>query len=260
MTNERIQRRLAAVMAADVVGYSRLMERAEAGTLAALKARCKQVLRPLVAEHHGRVFKVIGDGVMVEFTSAVNALQCAIDLQHAMETANAALPEDLHIVLRIGINLGDVIVEGSDLYGEGINIAARAEATAEPGGILISGTTYDHVRNKIGVGFDDLGAQPMKNIVESVRVYRVSSTPRAVVAASKAMTDKPSIAVLPFTNMSSDPEQEYFADGLTEDLITDLSKVHGLFVIARHSTFVHKQRSVDARSVARSSPQTHISR
>ncbi|WP_287308023.1 adenylate/guanylate cyclase domain-containing protein [Mesorhizobium sp.] len=251
MTYERIQRRLAAVMAADVVGYSRLMETDEAGTLAALKSRRKQVLQPLVARHHGRVFKVTGDGVMVEFASAVNALQCAIDVQHAMAAANAALPEKLRIALRIGVNLGDVMVEGSDLYGDGVNIAARLETTAEPGGILISGTIYDHVRNKIEVGFEDLGAQTVKNIALPVRIYRVSGTPPVVISTSKAITDKPSIAVLPFTNMSSDPEQEYFADGLAEDLITDLSKVPGLLVIARNSTFAYKGRSVDVRSVAR---------
>lgn len=251
MTDERIQRRLAAVMAADVVGYSRLMETDEAGTLAALKSRRKQVLQPLVARHHGRVFKVTGDGVMVEFASAVNALQCAIDVQHAMAAANAALPEKLRIALRIGVNLGDVMVEGSDLYGDGVNIAARLETTAEPGGILISGTIYDHVRNKIEVGFEDLGAQTVKNIALPVRIYRVSGTPPVVISTSKAITDKPSIAVLPFTNMSSDPEQEYFADGLAEDLITDLSKVPGLLVIARNSTFAYKGRSVDVRSVAR---------
>ncbi|MEI8702513.1 adenylate/guanylate cyclase domain-containing protein [Mesorhizobium sp. ISC15] len=251
MTDERIQRRLAAVMAADVVGYSRLMETDEAGTLAALKSRRKQVLQPLVARHHGRVFKVTGDGVMVEFASAVNALQCAIDVQHAMAAANAALPEKLRIVLRIGVNLGDVMVEASDLYGDGVNIAARLETTAEPGGILISGTIYDHVRNKIEVGFEDLGAQTVKNIALPVRIYRVSGTPPVVISTSKAITDKPSIAVLPFTNMSSDPEQEYFADGLAEDLITDLSKVPGLLVIARNSTFAYKGRSVDVRSVAK---------
>jgi class 3 adenylate cyclase len=251
MTDERIQRRLAAVMAADVVGYSRLMETDEAGTLAALKSRRRQVLQPLVTRHHGRVFKVTGDGVMVEFASAVNALQCAIDVQHAMADANAALPEKLQIVLRIGVNLGDVMVDGSDLYGDGVNIAARLETTAEPGGILISGTIYDHVRNKIEVGFEDLGAQTVKNIALPVRIYRVSGTPPVVISTSKAITDKPSIAVLPFTNMSSDPEQEYFADGLAEDLITDLSKVPGLLVIARNSTFAYKGRSVDVRSVAR---------
>jgi TolB-like protein/tetratricopeptide (TPR) repeat protein len=251
MTDERVQRRLAAVMAADVVGYSRLMEQDEAGTLAALKSRRKQVLQPLVARHRGRVFKVTGDGVMVEFASAVNALQCALDVQHAMATANAALPEKLHIVLRIGVNLGDVMVEGSDLYGDGVNIAARLETTAEPGGVLISGTIYDQVRNKINADFDDLGAQTVKNIALPVRIYRVSSTPPTLISAPTAITQKPSIAVLPFTNMSSDPEQEYFADGLAEDLITDLSKVPGLLVIARNSTFAYKGRSVDVRSVAR---------
>ena len=242
MTDERIQRRLAAVMAADVVGYSRLMETDEAGTLAALKSRRRQVLQPLVTRHHGRVFKVTGDGVMVEFASAVNALQCAIDVQHAMADANATLPEELHIVLRIGVNLGDVMVDGSDLYGDGVNIAARLETTAEPGGILISGTIYDHVRNKINVDFEDLGAQTVKNIALPVRIYRVSGTPPVVTSKSVAITDKPSIAVLPFTNMSSDPEQEYFADGLAEDLITDLSKVPGLLVVARNSTFAYKGR------------------
>ena len=251
MTEESVRRRLAAIMAADVVGYSRLMEHDEAGTLAALKSRRKEVLQPLVAKHHGRVFKVAGDGVMVEFASAVSALQCAIDLQHAFAIANASLPEDLRIVLRIGVNLGDVMVEGSDLYGDGVNIAARLETAAEPGGILISGTAHDYVRNKIKVGFDDLGAQTLKNIVQPVRVYRVSSTPRAMVSASHATVDKPSIAVLPFTNISSDPEQEYFADGLAEDLITDLSKVPGLLVIARNSTFTYKGRPVDVRSVAK---------
>src|ERR671910_515890 len=191
-------------MAADVVGYSGLMERDEAGTLAALKSRRKQVLQPLVTRHHGRVFKVTGDGVMVEFASAVNALQCAIDVQHAMAAANAALPEKLRIVLRIGVNLGDVMLEGSDLYGDGVNIAARLETIADAGGILISGTIYDHVRNKINVGFEDLGAQIVKNIALPVRVYRAFGTPPGVTSKSEAITDKPSIAVLPFTNMSSD--------------------------------------------------------
>ncbi|WP_287104404.1 adenylate/guanylate cyclase domain-containing protein [Mesorhizobium sp.] len=187
---------------------------------------------------------------MVEFASAVNALQCAIDVQHAMASANAALPEKLHIVLRIGVNLGDVMVEGSDLYGDGVNIAARLETTAEAGGILISGTIYDHVRNKINVSFEDLGAQAVKNIALPVRIYRVSGTP-VVTSNAEVITNKPSIAVLPFMNMSSDPQQEYFADGLAEDLITDLLKVPGLLVVARNSTFAYKGRSVDVRSVAK---------
>ena len=162
MAEERAQRRLAAILAADVVGYSRLMEADEAGTLAALKARRREVLEPLVAKHQGRIFKVTGDGVLVEFASAVNAVQCAVDLQQGMAAANDGQPEDRHIVLRIGVNLGDVMVEGSDLYGDGVNIAARLEALAEPGGIIVSGTAYDHIENKVKVGFDDLGAQNLE--------------------------------------------------------------------------------------------------
>ena len=186
MSEERIQRRLAAILAADVVGYSRLMEVDEAGTLATLKARRKAVLEPLVTKHQGRVFKVSGDGVLVEFASAVNAVQCAVDLQQASPLANGRSPEDRHIVLRIGVNLGDVMVEGSDLYGDGVNIAARLEALAEPGGVLVSGTAHDHIKSKIKVGFDDLGPQNLKNIAEPVRAYRVSATPAAASFPPKA--------------------------------------------------------------------------
>ena len=186
MAEERIQRRLAAVLAADVVGYSRLMETDEAGTLVALKARRRDVLDPLVARHQGRIFKTTGDGVLVEFASAVNAVQCAVDLQQGMAMANGGQPENWHIVLRIGVNLGDVIVEGSDLYGDGVNIAARLEALAEPGGILVSGTAYDHVRKNVKTGFDDLGAQTLKNITDPVRAYRVAGTPTVTVAVPKA--------------------------------------------------------------------------
>src|SRR5215813_14465931 len=198
MTEAPIQRRLVPILAADVVGYSRLMERDEAGTLAALKARRKEVLRPLVAKYQGRIFKVTGDGALVEFPSAVNAVQCAVDLQHGMAAANGDLSEDCRIALRIGVNLGDVMVEGNDLYGDGVNIAARLEALAGPGGILVSGTAHDYVRNKVKVGFDDLGLQTLKNIVEPVRAYRVAGTPVVTSAASEAAIDKPSIAVLPF--------------------------------------------------------------
>src|SRR5262247_412190 len=183
MAEERSKRRLAAILAADVVGYSRLMESDEAGTLAALKSRRKQVLEPLVAKHQGRVFKVTGDGVLVEFASAVNAVQCAVELQQAMAAANEGQAEDRQIVLRIGVNLGDVMVEGSDLYGDGVNIAARLEALAEPGGILVSGTAYDHVKNKVKVGFADPGAQPLRNIAEPVRAYRVTGTPVVAIGA-----------------------------------------------------------------------------
>src|SRR6185295_4823928 len=193
MAEERVQRRLAAILAADVVGYSRLMEQDESGTLASLKSRRKEVLEPLVARHQGRVFKVTGDGVLIDFGSAVNAVQCAIELQQGMAAANSNLPETRRIVWRIGVNLGDVIMEGSDLYGEGINIAARLESIAEPGGIAVSGTAFDQVKNKIDVVLEDLGPRTLKNIAEAVRVYRVTGMPRVSVRP-KAATDKPSIA------------------------------------------------------------------
>jgi TolB-like protein len=254
MDEGRTQRRLTAILAADVVGYSRLMEADEAGTLAALKARRKQVLVPLVAQHQGRVFKVAGDGVLVEFASAVNAVQFAVDLQQDMAAANDGQPEERHIVLRIGVNLGDVMVEGGDLYGDGVNIASRLEAIAEPGGIVVSGTAYDHIKSKVKVGFKDIGAQRLKNIAELIRVYRVESNRAARAAPTApalALPDKPSIAVLPFVNMSGDPEQEFFTDGLTEDIITDISNVPGFFVIARNSTFAYKGKSTDVRQIAR---------
>jgi TolB-like protein/class 3 adenylate cyclase len=247
-----MERKLAAILAADVVGYSRLVEQDEAGTLAALRAWRKDVLEPLIVKNHGRIFKVMGDGVLIEFGSPVEAVRCAVELQEGMAEANTGAPEDRHIVLRIAVNLGDVVVDGGDCYGDGVNIAARLEGLAQPGGVVVSGTTYDHVRNKIERGFENLGIQKLKNIVEPVRVYRVIGTPRvSVVTGSNVAKNKSSIAVLPFLNMSSDPEQEYFADGLTEDLITDLSKVPGLFVIARHSTFAYKGRPLDLRSVAK---------
>ena len=251
MAEGRPQRRLAAILAADVVGYSRLMEADEAGTLTALKARRKKVLEPLVARHQGRVFKVTGDGVLVEFTSAVNAVQCAVDLQQGMAAANDGQLEERHIVLRIGVNLGDVVVEGSDLYGEGVNIAARLEGIAEPGGIVVSGTAYDHIRNRVKVGFDDLGSQNLRNIAEPVRVYRVVGTPTVPVAPSGTTSEKPSIAVLPFANMSGDSEQQYFSDGITEDIITALSRFHTLYVIARNSSFQYRGQAIDVKRVGR---------
>ena len=245
------QRRLAAILAADVVGYSRLMEKDESNTLAALKARRKEVLEPLVAQHQGRIFKFTGDGVLVEFGSAVNAVQCAIELQHGMAAANADWPEARHMVLRIGVNLGDVMVDGDDLYGDGVNIAARLEGIAEPGGIAISSTLFDYVKNKTKAGFEDLGTQTLKNIAEPIRVYRVAGTPRVPVAVLDTVTGKPSIAVLPFANLSGDPEQEYFADGMVEDITTALSHFKELLVIARNSSFVYKGRSVDIGQVAK---------
>jgi TolB-like protein/Tfp pilus assembly protein PilF len=242
-----MERKLVAILAADVVGYSRLMEQGESGTLAALKARRKQVLEPLVARYKGRIFKVAGDGVLVEFVSAVNAVECALELQHGMAEANSGTPEDRHIVLRLGINLGDVMVEGGDLYGDGVNIAARLEVITEPGSILVSGTTHDYVRNKVKAGFDDLGTQSLKTIAEPVRVFRVREAQRLVLV----LPDKPSIAVLPFQNLSGDPEQEYFADGVVEEIITALSRFRQLFVIARNSSFTYKGRAVDVKQVGR---------
>jgi TolB-like protein/class 3 adenylate cyclase/Tfp pilus assembly protein PilF len=258
MAEERVQRRLAAIVAADVVGYSRLIEQDEAGTLAALKDRRRTILVPLVAHHDGRVVKVMGDGVLVEFGSAVNAVACAVELQKRMAGANDRLPEKPQVVLRVGINLGDVIVDGGDLYGDGVNVAARLQSMAEPGDICVSGSVYEQVKRKLDLGFDDLGLQPIKNIAEPVAVYRVRS-PASGVHEYRGRADgellplpsKPSIAVLPFTNMSNDPEQETFVDGLTEDLITDLSRATGLFVIARNSTFAYKGRTVDVRHTAR---------
>jgi TolB-like protein/class 3 adenylate cyclase len=257
MAEERAQRRLAAILAADVVGYSRLIEQNEASTLVALKERRRTILVPLVAHHHGRIVKVMGDGVLVEFGSAVNAVACAVELQNRMAEANNDLSEDHKIVLRVGINLGDVIVDGGDLYGDGVNVAARLQNLAAPGDICVSGSVYEQVKRKLDFGFDELGPQTMKNIAEPVLVYRIWSPSSTVQKyygpAEKAalpLPTKPSIAVLPFTNMSNDPEQETFVDGLTEDLITDLSRTTGLFVIARNSTFAYKGRSVDARRIA----------
>jgi TolB-like protein/class 3 adenylate cyclase/tetratricopeptide (TPR) repeat protein len=258
MAEERVQRRLAAILAADVVGYSQLMEQDEPGTMALLKTRRKQVLEPLVARHQGRIFKVTGDGVLIEFGSAVNAVQCAVDLQQGMAAANGGQPDNLHIMLRIGVNLGDVMVEGGDLYGDGVNVAARLEAIAEPGGILVSGTAYDHIKSKIKVGFEDIGAQSLKNIAEPMRTYRVTQADLIAATSSglKAkssppLPDKPSIAVLPFQNISGDPEQEYFADGMVDEITMALSRLRWLFVIARNSSFTYKGRAVDVRQVGR---------
>ena len=245
-----MERRLATILMADVVGYSRLMAADEAATLAALKTRRRDILKPLVRKHHGRVVKFMGDGVLVEFASAVNAVEFAVALQEGMHSANAEVPEDRKIVLRIGINLGDVMVEGSDLYGDGVNIASRLEAMAQPGGILISGTAHDYVRNKTKFGFEDLGDQTLKNIAGPVRVYRISGALHVAMAVSKVTADKPSIAVLPFINMSGDPEQEYFSDGITEDLIAQLSRFRELFVISRNSSFVFKGRAVNIAEIA----------
>jgi len=249
-------RRLAAILAADVAGYSRLMGADEEGTLERLKALRHELLDPKIAEHHGRIVKTTGDGMLVEFASVVDAVRCAVEVQQAMPERDADVGADRRIELRIGINLGDVIVEGDDLYGDGVNIAARIEALTNAGGVFVSNTVYEHVRDRLPLVFEDLGEQQVKNIARPVRVYRVrdvraaESTP-APAPPALPLPDKPSIAVLPFANMSGDPEQEYFADGMVEEIITALSRIRWLFVIARNSTFTYKGQAVDVNQVGR---------
>jgi adenylate cyclase len=248
-------RRLAAILAADVVGYSRLMQEDEAGTLAALKQRRKEIFEPTLARHRGRVVKLMGDGVLVEFGSAVAAVQCAVELQQAMSAAVSSNDGNDQkrktILLRIGVNLGDVIVEGSDLYGDGVNIAARLEALAEPGSICISAKVRDEVQGKIDVKLEDMGEVALKNMERPVHVFKISlpsSAPQTVPAHTKG-PDRPSIAILPFSNLSGDPEQQFFSDGITEDIITELSRFHTLFVIARNSSFQYRDKPTDMRRV-----------
>src|SRR5437667_1696750 len=247
-------RRLAAILAADVAGYSRLMGADEEGTLERLKALRHELLDPKIAEHHGRIVKTTGDGMLVEFASVVDAVRCAVEVQQAMPERNTDIAADSRIELRIGINLGDVIVEGDDLYGDGVNIAARIEALADAGGVFVSNTVHDHVRDRLPFVFEDLGEQQVKNIVRPVRVYRVRDAGAAAKSAPAPvlpLPDKPSIAVLPFANMSGDPEQEYFADGMVEEIITALSRIRWLFVIARNSSFTYKGQAVDVKQIGR---------
>jgi len=257
MAEEHIQRRLAAILAADVVGYSRLMGTDEAGTRARFNAHLHDLIQPAIADHDGRIVKTMGDGLLVEFASVVNAVQCAVAIQTGMVDRNANEVEDRRLDFRIGVNLGDVIIEGDDIHGDGVNIAARLEGLAEPGGLCVSGKVVDEVRNKLDVGFDDMGAREVKNIAEPVHAFRLrlDQEPAAVSqqtpAKPLALPDKPSIAVLPFDNISGDPEQEFFADGLAEDIITALSRNRGFFVIARNSTFTYKGQAVDVTQVGR---------
>ncbi|WP_246749927.1 adenylate/guanylate cyclase domain-containing protein [Mesorhizobium caraganae] len=246
------QRHLAAIMACDVVGYSRLTERDERGTLERLKIYRKDLLEPLVSEHQGRIVKLTGDGMLCEFASVVNAVTSAMAIQQALAEHEAETPEEERIRFRIGVNLGDVVCEeDGDLYGDGVNIAARLESIADPGTVVVSGTAYDHLQGKLDCGFTLLGDLRLKNIERPVRAYRVETDASASVAAPPPLPEKPSIAVLPFTNMSGDPDQEYFADGLVEDIITGLSRVNSFFVIARNSSFTYKGRAVDLRQVGR---------
>ena len=241
---------------ADVAGYSRLMGRDESGTLAALKAVRQEVVDPAIASHGGRIVKTTGDGLLLEFPSVVNAVRCAVEVQTAMADRTAGIAEDRRIAFRIGINLGDIIVEGDDIFGDGVNVAARLQEIAAPGGICISSRVHDDVRDRLDTAFDDGGTQTLKNIARPVQVWRWQ--PGTAVAPKPAppptalpLPDKPSIAVLPFQNMSGDPEQEYFADGITEDIITELSRFQSLFVIARNSSFTYKGKSPDIRQVGR---------
>src|ERR1700682_2561821 len=251
-------RRLAAILAADVVGYSRLMGADEEGTLERLKALRGELVDPKIAEHHGRIVKTTGDGLLVEFASVVDAVRCAVAVQQAMPERNTDVGADNRIELRIGINLGDVIVEGDDLYGDGVNIAARIEALADAGGAFVSNTVHDQVRDRLPFVFEDLGEQQVKNIARPIRVYRIGPRPSRPHAGetpagheAPSLSDRPSLAVLPFQNMSGDADQEYFVDGIVEEITTAISRLPRLFVIARNSSFTDKGKAVDVKQVAR---------
>ncbi len=293
MASERVERRLAAIFAADMVGYSRLMEADEEDTLARQKAHRKELIDPTIAEHNGRIVKTTGDGLLVEFGSAVDAVLCAVKIQRAMTEREAGVADDRRIAYRIGINLGEIVIDGDDIFGDGVNVAARLEALAAPGGIRIADVVFKNVRGKLDLGFEDLGSQMVKNIAEPVASYRVLLDPGAVgavvtkrsrsrkpvfaIAAALAVAiagivwwqpwssplerasaermkfrlpAKPSIAVLPFANLSRDKGQDFFADGITEDIITDLSKISGIFVVARHSTRGYKGKATNIRQIA----------
>jgi adenylate cyclase len=261
LATKRVERRLAAILAADIAGYSRLIGADEEGTLARLKALRRELIDPKIAEHRGRIVKTTGDGMLVEFASVVDALRCAVEMQEAMRERNAGVSPAARIEFRVGIHQGDSVVEDGDIFGDGVNIAARLEGIAEPGGICVSGRVQEDAAGRLDLAFEDLGEPELKNIARPVRVYRVGppasgrhaagtaavqSTPSAL-----ALPDKPSVAVLPFLNMSSDPEQEFFADGIAEDVITALSRYPSLFVIARNSCFTYKGRAIDVKQIGR---------
>jgi TolB-like protein/class 3 adenylate cyclase len=256
-----MERRLAAVLAADVAGYSLLMGRDEEGTLTQLKAFRKTLVDPKIAAHRGRIVKTTGDGILVEFASAVDAARCAVVVQQGVALENMNVPQQARIEFRIGIHVGDIIFDDDDIFGDGVNIAARLEGIAEPGGICISDDAQRQIRGKLDSPFEDMGPQNLKNITEPMRAWRLGVDARSAEYLSAdqprgpaqplALPDKPSIAVLPFQNMSSDPEQDYFADGIVEDIITALSRYHGLFVIARNSSFAYKGQAVDIKRVGR---------
>ena len=247
-----MERRLTAILAADVVGYSRLMSSNEAGTIAALRSLRKELADPAITAHKGRIFKLTGDGMLVEFPSVVSAVACAVDIQSAMRTRNASTSE-ARIEFRIGVNLGDIIVEEGDIFGDGVNVAARLESIAPVGGIAVSQSVRDHVGKRLDLAFEDMGERRLKNIDAPVRVYSITldRPPKDGTSSARQQGERPSVAVLPFINMSGDPEQEYFSDGITEDIITDLSKVSGLFVVARNTVFTYKGKTVEVQQVAK---------
>ncbi len=256
----RVDRRLAAIFAGDVAGYSRLMALDDEGTLRQLKSHRKELVDPKITEHRGRIVKTTGDGILVEFVSVVDAVRCAVDIQRAMAERNAAVPGDERIEFRIGINVGDIISDANDIFGDGVNVAARLESLAEPGGIMVSRIVYEQVRDKLNFGFEDLGEQTVKNIERPIGVHRVCLIDNAPPVTLKNATlgkkethgsERPSIAVLPFANIGGDPEQEYFADGISEDIITGLSKLRWFFVIARNSSFAYRGKAVDVKRAAR---------
>ena len=260
MPPERVERRLAAILAADVAGYSRLMGADETGTLARLKILRRELIDPKIKEHRGRIVKTTGDGILIEFSSVVEAVGCAVEVQQGMAERNAGAPEANWITFRMGINIGDIIAEGEDIYGDGVNVAARLEALAQPGGICVSQVVRDQVRDKLDFAFEDMGERQVKNIARPIRVHRIvlgqrPGLPQAATGTSTkpplALPDKPSIAALAFQNMSGDPDQEYFADGMVEEIITSLSRIRWLFVIARNSSFIYKGQAVDLKQVGR---------
>jgi adenylate cyclase len=250
---ERVERRLAAILAADIAGYSRLMERDETGTLARLRNLRRDLIDPKIAEHKGRIVKTTGDGILVEFASVVEAVACAVAVQQGMAGRNDATAADERIRFRVGINSGDVIVEDGDIHGDGVNIAARLEGIAEAGGICVSGIVHDQVQGRLDCAFEDIGEQSLKNIARPIRVYRISPGEAAAAPERPPMSlpVKPSLAVLPFQNLSGDPEQDYFVDGVVEEIITAIARLPWLFVIARNSSFAYKGKSPDLRQVGR---------
>jgi TolB-like protein/class 3 adenylate cyclase len=258
MAEPRVERRLAAILAADVAGYTRLMGADEEGTLRRLKAHRSELVDPKITEYRGRIVKTTGDGILVEFVSVVDAVRCAVDIQRGMQERNIDVPPEAGIQFRMGINVGDVIIESADIFGDGVNVAARLEALADPGGIAVSSVVHDQVRDKLSFGFEDLGDQIVKNVARPIRVHRIyiSGVEAPVVAKGPIASDpssssRPSIAVLPFANMSGDPEQEYFADGVVEEIITALSRMRWLSVIARNSSFTYKGKNVDVKQIGR---------